>query len=388
MKYNFDEIIDRTKSNSVKYTPLPGQEDTIPMWIADMDFKSPPEIAQATMAVAEHGVFGYTEYDLSYEQSACDWMLRNFNWTCYPKWNIRAPGIVFAISVIVRALVPPSGNVIVLEPVYFPFRDTVIANERNIIVSPLLLNDGKYDIDFADFEKKIKENDVKLFIQCSPHNPLGRVSTKEELEELGAICLRNKVKVISDEIHSDFVFPDYHHTVFAGISSELANISIICTAPSKTFNLAGLQASNIFVPNEELRLTIEKEFKKAARAHLNIFSYAGARAAYLYGQDWRNQLIDYLQKNLDFLRTELVKTNGKIKLIEPQGTYLMWLDCRELNLSDDELNDFFIKKAKLRLVIGAESGIGGSGFMRMNIACPKAIIEQATSNLLKALEEL
>lgn len=388
MKTNFDEIINRRHSDSVKHTFKPNEEDVIPMWIADMDFKSPPQVAQAIAKVAEFGIFGYTDPDLSYEQAACDWIEKNFDWKVDPAYSVRSPGIVFAIALAIRTFVPENGNVVILEPVYFPFKDTVVANGRNVVVSPLLLNDGKYDIDFEDFENKIQENDIKMFIQCSPQNPIGRVWTKDELLKLGDICLKHNVKVISDEVHCDFVFSGYKHFIFASLSPQLADITITCTAPSKTFNLAGLQASNIIIPNEDMRKAFVTEYHKMSRSLLNITSLAGAKAAYQYGQTWKDDLIEYLQNNVAYLKQELEKTNGKIKLIEPGGTYLMWLDCRELSLSDEQLNKFFLEKAKLWLVIGAEFGIGGSGFMRMNIACPKEILKQAVERLHNALANL
>lgn len=293
---------------------------------------------------------------------------------------------MYAVANAIRAFTKEGDSVLVQPPVYYPFMNIVKANNRNLVLNELRLHEGRYAIDYEDFEKKIRQNDVKLFLLCSPHNPVGRVWTAEELSRIGEICLQHGVYVVSDEIHSDFVYAPYRHTVFASLSSELADITITCTSPTKTFNLAGLQAANTFIVNEQLRAAFQKECQKNGFGLLNAAGLAAAKAAYTHGQSWRDDLLQYLQGNIALLQSALPATNGAIKLIPPEGTYLMWLDCRGLGLDDDALNDFFLNKAKLWLNKGTTFGKGGSGFMRMNIACPKKTLEQALNRLLQAVE--
>ncbi|MCL2081772.1 MAG: pyridoxal phosphate-dependent aminotransferase [Oscillospiraceae bacterium] len=387
MQSAFDEIINREHTGSVKHTLRSGESGVIPMWVADMDFRVPEQVTEALAAVARHGIFGYTDPDESYDHMVCGWYRRNFGWEAKPEWNIRTPGVVFSIACTIRALTSEGDSVLIQQPVYYPFMEIIRDNGRRIVVNELRFDGGKYEIDFADFEGKIKANRVKLFILCSPHNPVGRVWTKDELSRMGEICLKHGVYVISDEIHSDFVFSGHRHTVFADVSPALANITITCTSPMKTFNLAGLQTANIFIVDAKLWSVFLKEYRKTGYAFLNTAGLAATKAAYLHGQSWRDELIAYLEENVACLRMSLAETNGVVKLTPPEGTYLMWLDCRRLMMSDTELNRFFIKKAKLKLHKGVTFGKSGSGFMRMNIACPKSTIERAVGNLKNAIKE-
>jgi len=382
----FDEIVDRRNTDSVKYMFWKEQGDAIPMWVADMDFKAPKEVSQALLQVAQHGVFGYTDPDKSYERAVCGWMLRNFGWTAEPDWNVKVPGVVFALAAAVRGLTDRGDAVLIQQPVYYPFMDVVCVNDRKLVINELRLRNGRYEIDFADFEEKIKTNQVKLFLLCSPHNPVGRVWTKEELIRMGEICLKYNVTVASDEIHADFVYSRFQHTVFADAFPALQDKTIICTAPSKTFNLAGLQTANIFIQDSKLRDVFSREIQRTGYAQLNAMGLAATKAAYTYGQAWRDEMVAYLEDSVTYVENTLAQTNGAIQLIKPEGTYLLWMDCRGLDLDDDDdINDFFANEAKLWLHAGPTFGESGSGFMRMNIACPRQTLQQAMDNMTAAL---
>ena len=384
----FDTVYDRKNTGAIKYDTLPSgsrYKDVIPMWIADMDFKVPSEVENALLAVSEHGIFGYTNTDDEYNAVLGDWYLRRMNWKTQPEWNIKTPGVVFAIAAAINAFSNIGDSVLICQPVYYPFANVVTANKRNLVVSQLQLSGGRYEIDFDDLEKKITDNSVKIFLLCSPHNPVGRVWTKEELLEIGRICLKHNVLIVSDEIHSDFIYKGSVHIPIASLSDELAEQTITCTAPSKTFNLAGLQAANIFVKNPVLREKLQKTCAATGYSNLNTMAIAATKAAYKYGEPWLNALLEYLQNNISLLHNSL--SDSKVSLIHPEGTYLMWLDCRALNLTDRELKNFFIDEAGLWLHNGSTFGAGGSGFMRMNIACPKSILKEALSRLDKALKE-
>lgn len=384
----FDTVHDRKNTGAIKYDTLPSgsrYKDVIPMWIADMDFKVPSEVENALLSVSEHGIFGYTNTDDEYNAVLGDWYLRRMNWKTQPEWNIKTPGVVFAIAAAINAFTNIGDSVLICQPVYYPFANVVTANKRNLVVSQLQLSGGRYEIDFDDLEKKITDNSVKLFLLCSPHNPVGRVWTKEELLEIGRICLKHNVLIVSDEIHSDFIYKGSVHIPIASLSDELADRTITCTAPSKTFNLAGLQAANIFVKNPVLREKLQKACAATGYSNLNTIAIAATKAAYKYGEPWLNALLEYLQNNISLLHNSL--SDSKISLINPEGTYLMWLDCRALNLTDRELKNFFIDEAGLWLHNGSTFGAGGSGFMRMNIACPQVILKEAILRLNNALQQ-
>lgn len=378
----FDTVYDRSNTGSVKYDRLAGS-DVIPMWIADMDFKVPPEVTAALTAAAEHGIFGYTDTDAEYDEALVNWYSQRMGWEILPEWNVKTPGVIFAISAAIRAFTEPGDAVIICQPVYYPFEKMITANGRKLTVSQLRLENGRYEIDFEDFEKKISDNAVKLFLLCSPHNPVGRVWTKEELSEIGRICLKHNVLIAADEIHSDFIYSGFVHTPAASLSDSIAEQTITCTAPSKTFNLAGLQAANIIVKNPVLRQKLQNACSAAGYGNLNTMAIAAVKAAYRYGQPWLDALLEYLKNNVSLLREAL--DGSSITLIQPEGTYLMWLDCRSLKLNDRELKSFFVREAGLYLHSGSVFGAGGSGFMRMNIACPKAVLSKGADRLRQAL---
>jgi cystathionine beta-lyase len=391
MKYDFDAVIDRRNTDSLKYDFAARRgkpEGILPLWVADMDFQTPPCVIDALAKKSCHGIFGYSEPDDSYFAVLQSWFARRFGWEIEPEWLVKTPGVVTAIYIAVRALTKPGEAVLIQQPVYYPFSSAVTETGRTLVVSPLVLENGRYLIDFEDFERKIIADNVKLFILCSPHNPVGRVWTKDELARLGEICLRHDVRVISDEIHADFVYPGHTHSVFADISRELRDITVTCTAPSKTFNLAGLQISNIFIPNQTMHKSFLREYAASGLSQLGIMGMVACKAAYAGGEQWLEVLKAYLSENLAFLRDFLAREIPQIGLIEPEGTYLVWLDCRGLGLPPRELDDFIVHTAGLWLDDGPMLGVGGEGFQRVNIACPRTILREALERLKKAVAKV
>ncbi|MBP3475135.1 MAG: pyridoxal phosphate-dependent aminotransferase [Lachnospiraceae bacterium] len=391
MSYNFDEIIDRRNTDCLKYDfaverGKPG--DILPLWVADMDFRTAPGIIERAVADASLGIYGYTESKDDYFQAVANWYRTYFGWHVEKKWLVKTPGIVFAIGVAIQALTEEGDAVMIQQPVYYPFSEVVKDSGRKLVNNALVLKDGHYEIDFEDFEHKIIEEKVKLFVLCSPHNPVGRVWTKEELLQIGEICLKYGVKVVSDEIHSDFVYGDRKHYVFAAVDPRFEGFSIICTAPSKTFNLAGLQASNIFIPNVQIRKAFRKQMSAVGYSQINMIGLHACKAAYETGREWLEELKVYLKGNLDFVRDYLEKNIPQIKLIEPEGTYLIWLDCRALGLPEEKLENLIVHEAKLWLDSGAIFGKDGEGFERINIACPRAVLEEACKRLQKAVDSI
>ena len=391
MKYDFNKIINRNNTRSLKYDFAKERnmpEDLLPLWVADMDFQTSPEIIEALNTSVSHGIYGYSEGKEEYFDAVYNWYNDNFNWQVKKEWLIKTPGVVFAIVLAINALTNEGGSVLIQNPVYYPFTEVIIDNNRKLVNNSLVRNGKKYEIDFEDFEKKIKENNVKLFILCSPHNPVGRVWKKWELEKIGDICLKHNVKIVSDEIHSDFVYPENKHIVFSSLDEKYQNITITCTAPTKTFNLAGLQISNIFIPNLEIRKKVLKQLDRVGYSQVNLMGLVACEAAYKYGRQWLNELKEYLLDNLNFLRDYLETNIPQIKLIEPEGTYLIWLDCSALGFEDKELEKFIVEKAKLWLDSGYIFGKEGEGFQRINIACPRETLKKALEQLKEAVDEI
>ena len=391
MRYNFDEIIDRKNTNSLKYDFAKERgkpEDILPLWVADMDFKAPPAVIETLVKASKHGIFGYTDTKEEYFQAIHHWYLSRFDFEIEQKWLVKTPGVVFAISTAIRALTKEGESILIQQPVYYPFSESIIVNKRKLINNSLIYEDGKYHMDFDDFERKIIENDIRLFILCSPHNPVGRVWTKEELIMLGDICLKHNVIVVSDEIHGDFVYKEHKHYVFASLKPEYLENTIVCTAPSKTFNLAGLQISNIFIPNEYIRNKFIQEIKRTGYSQLNTMGLLACQAAYEHGEEWLENLLEYLSGNLSFIRNYLSEQLPKIKLVEPEGTYLVWLDFRGLGLSHKEIEELIVEKAKLWLDAGTMFGKEGEYFHRVNIACPRSILEQAFKQLKEVITKI
>ncbi len=390
-KYDFDEIIDRENTDSLKYDFAAERgmpEDLLSLWVADMDIRAPKEINEAIIKMAEHGIYGYSDTKDDYFEALRNWYSKRHGWDISEEWLVKTPGVVFAVATAVKAYTEKGDAVLIQEPVYYPFSGVIEANERKLVNNSLVYDGEKYSIDFEDFEKKIVEEKVKMFILCSPHNPVGRVWDLDELERMGDICLKHNVLVVSDEIHADFVFPGKKHIVFSKIKKEFEDNVVICTAPSKTFNIAGLQVSNIFIPNSDLRLKFREELNRVGYSQLNNIGLAAAKAAYQYGENWLEQLMEYLASNFKFM-DEFLKTRiPEIKLVKPEGTYLAWLDCRGLGISDEEIEDLIVNKAKLWLDGGTMFGKDGEYFQRVNIACPKATLEKALLQLEEAVKSI
>ena len=415
--YDFDQIVDRRGTNAVKCDALEeafGRKELLPLWVADMDFPVSEEITKSLHAAVEHGIYGYSQPKDAYYNAVMNWMERNHNWKTEREWIVKTPGVVFALGAAVKAFTDPGDAILIQNPVYYPFTNIIRDNDRRVVDNTLVYHpvtertvvsattddaseqqihnvgtvSPAYQIDFEDFERKIEQEHVKLFILCNPHNPVGRVWTVEELQQLGEICLRHHVIVVSDEIHNDFVYPGYEHTVFANVDPRFAEFTVTCTAPSKTFNLAGLQISNIFIPNEKLRKAFQTEIDKTGYDEPNALGIVACEAAYRAGEDWLDQLRAYLLKNLNFLRDFLQEKIPQIHLVEPEGTYLVWLDCSELGITGKELDQFIVDKAGLWLDGGSMFGPSGAAFQRVNIACPRATLELALNKLKAAVDNL
>ncbi|GAA0739993.1 MalY/PatB family protein [Clostridium oceanicum] len=391
MKYNFNKLVNRDNTFSVKWNfnkELLGYEDVIPMWIADMDFETVPEVKEALINRCSHGIYGYSKNTESYHEAVIEWMKKRHGFIIKKEWLTESPGVVTAVNTIIRTFSRPGDKVVVQRPVYYPFFKAIENNGCHIVNNPLKFNGVKYSMDFEDLDKKLKDSRVKIMVLCSPHNPVGRVWQKQELEKLGKLCLKHNVLVISDEIHSDLIYKEYKHIPFASICKEFADISITCTAPSKTFNLAGLQTSNIIIPNEKLRTAYNLTMENTGINRLNLFGYIACETAYRKGEEWVSQLIDYLEGNKEFLK-QYVKTNiPKLKVIEPEGTYLIWIDCRELGMTKSELKVFMLEKAGVAFDEGYIFGKEGEGFERINIACQRSILEKALKRIKKAIDTI
>ena len=391
MERDFDKVIDRRNTDCAKYdfaAEYGKPEGLLPMWVADMDFQAPKAVTEKLEEISRFGIFGYSDTKDEYFNAVHDWYMEHFGWEVQPEWLVKTPGVVFAVATAVRALTEPGDGVMIQQPVYYPFGNVIRDNDRKVVNCPLMLKDGKYGMDFEDMEKKLASGKVKLFILCSPHNPVGRVWTEEELRITGELCLKYNVPVVSDEIHCDFTYPGYRHHIFASLDERFADNCVICTAPSKTFNLAGLQASNLFIPNQEIRREIRRAIKRTGYGGLNQMGIAACQAAYERGRQWLNELKDYLKGNLDFLREFVEERLPGVKLIEPQGTYLVWLDFRELGITPEQQDDFIVNTAGLWLDTGTMFGEEGAGFERINIACPRATLTEALERLERALKNL
>jgi cysteine-S-conjugate beta-lyase len=382
MPYDFDALIPRSGTNCVKYDLRKayfGREDVIPMWVADMDFPVPPFVSDAVRKRAEHPIYGYSIIPESYYQAVMTWQSRRYNWEIKKDWILFSPGVVTGLNVLVQALTDPGDKIIVQPPVYFPFFSCVENNGRKLVNNQLVEKDGVYSIDFYDLEKKMKAG-ARMMILCSPHNPVSRCWTRDELEWLGAKSLEHGVIVISDEIHCDLVFAPHQHIPLATLSEEIAQNTITCIAPSKTFNLAGLYSSSIIITNDSLR----RRFKLAEeKVHLsaNLFGITAAEAAYREGEEWLAGLMDYLKINVGLVKDFLKVNMPEITVSPAEATYMLWLDFRKSGIPAPDLKKLLIEKAGLGFVEGPAFGPGGDGFQRMNVACAKDILMQALEKL-------
>lgn len=381
---DFDAIINRKNTMCLKHDfakayDMP--EDVLPMWVADMDFKTSSYVEDAVAEWARHGIFGYSEVQTPYFEAVRGWMKEHHGWEPQERWLVKTPGVVFALAMAVRAYTEPGDAVLIQQPVYYPFTEVIEDNGRKMVSNDLFLGqDCRYHIDFEDLERKIREEKVKLFLLCSPHNPVGRVWTEEELTRLGDLCVRYGVTVVSDEIHHDFIFQGKHH-VFASLKKEYEEISVTCTSPSKTFNLAGMMLSNIFIPNQELRRKFRKERDRAGVSQLGVMGLVACEAAYSKGEEWYQAMLSYVKDNIAFVRQYVKEHLPGVAVVEQEATYLVWLDFRGLGLEADELDWRIIHLAKLWLDSGKIFGECGRGFQRINVACPRSVLKEALQRL-------
>lgn len=390
MKFNFDKIIDRTNNFSAKWSEMNknfGTNDLLPMWVADMDFLTAPCVMEALKDRLEQGIFGYTTRPSSYNESIVNWLDNRFSWKINQEWLMFSPAVITSISLLIQNLTQKNDKIMIQEPVYSPFHNIVESNERSLVISPLVkLDDGSYVMDYEDIEAKIK--DVKVFILCNPHNPVGRVWTREELTRLGEICLKHNVLIISDEIHSDIILKNHKHTPFASISKEFRENTITCMAPTKTFNLAGLQSSFLVISNPYYYEVMDKAFSILDIKRNNAFSLVATEAAYNYGEDWLYELIKYIEDNVDFAIDYIKNHMPQLKVKKPEGTYLLWVDFSNLNVDKKDLKNALINKGRIALSDGSSFGIGGDGYYRINLACPRSMVLEGLKRIEFAIKSL
>lgn len=390
--YNFDEYIDRTHTSSIKHGfkkeyGIP--KDVIPLWVADMDFRSPKEVCQVIEESGRFGIFGYAGTHEDYFEAVAGWMRRRHGWEVKEEWMVRTPGVVCAIAMAVRALTQEGDGVMIMQPVYHPFKNVLTTNRRKVVKHCLKPGeDGRFQIDFQEMEQQIRDEQVKMLVLCTPHNPGGRIWSREELEKMAEICLKYHVLVVADEIHHDFILPGHEFTEWASIDDKMTQNSIICTAPSKTFNIAGLGLSNIFIPDENIRKAFTEELERASMEASNVISLEACKAAYTYGDTWLDELLVYLEDNVALVRDFLKEKLPQIKMMEPDGTYLIWLDFSALGMDSDALDDFLIHKAKVWMNKGTVFGDGGECCFRMNLGSPRAVIQKALEQIYEAVNAL
>lgn len=356
------------------------------MWIADMDFRPPEEVVKAVSRRAAHGIYGYESRPPSYLEAVVTWLFHRHGWQVDPHWVVHSPGVVPGLAFAINALTEPRDRVVIQPPVYPPFYAVIRDNKRTVVENPLVLSENKFSMDFPALKEHFRSG-VKMMILCSPHNPVGRVWSKSELEELAQLAVEYGVIVLSDEIWSDLVFPAHTHIPLASLSPEVAAQTVTFMAPSKTFNVAGLYLSNIVIPNPRLRECFCQQIQRLGLNHLNLFGLVAAEAAYRYGEPWLDQLLIYLQNNAAYVIGKMSALTSKIKIIEPEGTFVLWLDCRKLEIPPEDLNDFFVSEAGIAFNDGVIFGPAGAGFQRMNIGCPRTLIDEALKRLAAALKK-
>ncbi len=390
MVYDFDTEIDRMPTSSVKWSlmeRITGLDDLMPLWVADMDFACPPEVVEALKKRVSHPIYGYTAPTEGYHAGLIKWMEKRNDWSGIEKdWILFTPGVVAGFSFAIQAFSQPGDNVIIQPPVYYPFKNQILNNGRQVIDNPLKIVDGNYEMDFEDLEEKIDEK-TKMIILCSPHNPIGRVWKKEELARLVEICTEKDILIISDEIHSDLILGDIKHTPTAIVSEEAMKRTVTLVAPSKTFNLAGMSTACAIIPDKKLRDGFKAVIGRNS-THNNLFGIIALDAAYNHGEAWLEELLEYLRGNLKYFEDFIAEKIPGLVVYPLEGTYLAWVDCTSLAMNDEELNDFMLKKAKLWLDEGTLFGVEGSKFMRFNLASPRSIIERALVSLEKAVNGL
>ena len=385
---DFDRIYDRKGTNCVKHDLIAfdgRSEDTLPLWVADMDFPAPACVGKAIRKLTDPGIYGYSFAGKGYHDAVRRWFDLRFGWLVEQDWLVETPGVVFALCTAVRAFTKPGDGVMMLLPVYNHFFEAAQDNGRRAICSNLKQVDDRWEIDFEEVERLMDEENPRLFILCSPHNPVGRVWTREELEKLGRLCFERNILVVADEIHCDFTFSGHPHTPFLSLGDQFRRNAISCTAPSKTFNLAGMQCSNIFIPNPELREAFKKELTAQGANGTNLFGCTACQAVYEAGEVWLDELLAYLQGNYELLCAFVEQELPALKVSALEGTYLAWVDARGLNLSDEERSALLRDKARIWLNDGATYGECGRGFWRINLACPRSVLRQALERLQDAI---
>ena len=392
MKFNFNEKVDRRKNHAAKWEEMGakfGSNDLLPMWVADMDIKTAPEIVEAIKEKADQAIFGYVYRPASYYETAAAWCEKRFGYKIDPKTLIHSPGVVPSMNMLVKMLTKEDEKVLIQIPVYPPFAASVKTGKRTLVTNELVKDEnGYYTIDFEDLEKKLSDEKVTLMILCNPHNPVGRVWKKEELQKIGDLCVKYNVRILADEIWRDLVLPGYTHTPIASLSREIENITITCFSPTKTFNIAGLQASFAVFPREEEWKAFDNELGEMDIKRNNPFSLVGFEAAYNHGEEWLSELLVHLEGNAQYVADFVKERLPEIKTVKPEGTYLMWLDFNGLNITPEEITDMLIKDAKVAMNDGASFGANGKGFARMNIACPRYMVEDAMARIEKAVKNL
>jgi cystathionine beta-lyase len=391
MVYDFDTIIDRLPTSSSKWSyrkQRTGVEDVLPLWVADMDFASPPEVVEAIKARAAHPIYGYTTRTDAYYNGLINWMKKRNNWNNIQRdWILSSPGVVPGFNISIQAYSQPGDKIIIQPPVYYPFKNAILNNGRQVVDNPLKIVDGNYEMDYEDLEKKI-DGRTKMLIFCSPHNPVGRVWKRDELKQLAEVCERKDILIISDEIHSDLILGKTKHTCTATLSEDALQRTVTLVAPNKTFNIAGLQNADAIIPNKKLNDAFKNVTQNTSISNPNIFGMVAQEAAYAKGEPWLEELLTYLRGNLDYLEKYIKKRIPQLKVYPLEGTYLAWVDCTNLGMDDATLSDWMLKKAKLWLDDGVMFGSGGSMFMRINIGCPRSTLKEALERLEKAAKQL
>ncbi len=391
MDYPFDTVVNRRNTDCIKWDDIQRRyrvsgEDLLPFWVADMEFRPPEAVVEAMVRRARHGICGYPAGLDGYHAAIRGWLLRRHGWEIQEDWILSTPGVVSAVNLLIRTLTTPGDGVVLQPPVYYPFFRGVEENGCRLVENPLRFDGRRYRMDFDDLRAKLRQ--AKLLILCSPHNPVGRVWTLEEIMTLACLCLESGVLVISDEIHFDLVFSGHAHTVFASLSEELAQRSVVCTSPSKSFNLPGLHPGMVFIPNPQLRGEFQHTLRACGLPGPNVFSLEAVKAAYDHGEPWLKELLTYLEQNAAVLERAVAEEMPRLHLVRPEGTYLAWLDCRELGMDPPSLERWLLEEVRLVLNQGYTFGSGGEGFVRINFACPRAMLEEGLARLARAVRAL
>ncbi|WP_150266912.1 MalY/PatB family protein [Paenibacillus tepidiphilus] len=386
MKYDFDRVTNRLGTRSLKWDQLEklyGSDEVLPLWVADMDFECPPAVKEALVRRAEAGIYGYSTDSGSYREAIVRWFAGRHGWKLQEEWITDSPGVVTSLSLAVELFSEPGSEVIIQPPVYYPFFDVIRTNGRKTALSPLLLTEGRYEMDYARLEE-LMQGGARLLLLCNPHNPGGRVWEPDELRKLGDLCLRYGVKVISDEIHCDLILQGHKHTPFASLSGELAEITLTALASTKTFNLPGLQTSFIVAKNREIKRSFDRKMKQLSLQSASFFAHEAVEAAYNEGGEWLDELLTYVAGNVQFAAHFLQEKLPQVKVMQPEGTYLLWVDCRPLGLDVEELKRLMYREAKVAFTEGSIFGEEGRGFLRINLACPRSILAEALERFGRA----